>query len=139
MPGTRDPQATEQDDVPPEQRVGWTLGHAIVHATATAEDTAFLAAELARGIEFHGRSRYEMPWQNMTTIAQCRQRLEESRRMRLASLELWPDEPHLETKRRLDFLDDDVDSRAQFLLGLAHDQVHLGQITEIVRQIREKR
>lgn len=133
-----DPQATDQDELPPDQRVGWTLGHAIVHATASAEENAFLAAELARGIEFHGRSRYELPWETMTTIERCRQRLEESRRMRLASLDLWPDQPHFATKRLLEFLDDAVDARAQFLLGLAHDTIHLGQIAEIVRQIHEK-
>lgn len=132
-----DPKATDQEDLPQEQRVGWTLGHVVVHVTASAEESALLAAELARGVEFHGRSRYEIPWQQITTIAQCRHRLEESRRMRLASLELWPDEPHLEVKRRMDFLDDELDPRAQFLLGLAHDQVHLDQIAEIVRQIRE--
>lgn len=134
-----DPKATDQEAVPEDQRVGWTIGHAIVHATASAEQNAFLAAELARGIAFHGGSRYEVPWERITTIAQCRQRLEESRRMRLASLDMWPDEPHFETKRRLDFLDDDVDCRAQFLLGIAHDQIHVDQLAEIVRQARETR
>ena len=52
-------------------------------------------ADLARGVAFHGRSRSEVPWETVTTIAQCRARLEESRRMRLASLDMWPDQPYL--------------------------------------------
>ena len=78
-----------------EVEMPWTLGHVIVHTTASGEESAALAAELARGVAFHGRSRYEVPWRTMRTVAQCRERLEESRRMRLASLELWPDPPHL--------------------------------------------
>ena len=33
----------------------WTLGHVIVHTTASAEESAALAAELARGVRYHGR------------------------------------------------------------------------------------
>lgn len=117
-----------------ERNIAWTLGHVIVHTTASSEESAFLAAELARGVEFHGRSRSEVPWETVTTIAQTRQRLEESRRMRLASLDLWPEEPHLQTKRDLGFLPDPVNAYGQFALGLAHETSHLGQIKEIVRQ-----
>lgn len=119
--------------------IPWTLGHVIVHATASSEESAFLAAELARGVEFHGRSRYETPWEEVTTIAQCRQRLEESRRMRLASLELWPDAPHYENKRPLEWLNDQLDARSQFIMGLLHDDSHLGQIGDIVNQARQAR
>src|SRR4051794_37400860 len=79
-----------------ETNLPWTLGHLIVHITASSEEAAALAAELARGVTFHGRSRSEIPYQNVTTIAQCRQRLNESRRMRHASLDMWPDEPYLD-------------------------------------------
>src|SRR5687768_7318261 len=73
-----------------EVNMPWTLGHVIVHITASTEESAFLAAELARGVPHRGgRSRYETPWQTVTTIEQCRRRLEENRRMRLASLEVW--------------------------------------------------
>lgn len=113
--------------------LAWTLGHVVVHATASSEESAFLGAELARGVEFHGRSRSEVPWESITTIAQVRQRLEESRRMRLASLELWPDTAYT-TTRDVEFLGDALDARGQFILGLAHDDGHLGQIAEIVRQ-----
>lgn len=122
-----------------EVNIAWTLGHVIVHATASSEESAFLAAELARGIAFHGRSRAEVAWETVTTIAQCRQRLEESRRMRLASLDIWPDAPNYEAKRTLDFMDDSLDARGQFILGLLHDDSHLGQVAEVVRQAREAR
>ncbi|MBC8162648.1 MAG: DinB family protein [Roseiflexaceae bacterium] len=117
----------------------WTLGHVIVHVTASSEESAFLAAELARSVPFHGRSRYETPWEHVTSMLQVRQRLEESRRMRIASLDLWPDDPDYTTLRPIDFLDDALDARAQFVLGLAHDDQHLGQIAEIVRQARQAR
>ena len=81
-----------------EASMAWTLGHVIAHITASAEESAALAAELARGVKYHGRSRYEVPWEQMRTIAGCRQRLQESRRMRLASLEMWPDPPHLDNR-----------------------------------------
>lgn len=115
--------------------LAWTLGHVIVHTTASAEENAFLAAELARGVALHGRSRFEVPWETVQTIVECRQRLEESRRMRLASLAMWPDEPHLDplpgTKK--------VSAVGQFVLGLWHDDSHLGQIEEIMRQARAAR
>ncbi len=92
-PRAEDTFATDPD----EASLAWTLGHVIVHATASSEEAAFLAAELGRGVPAReDRSRYEVPWRTMTTTEQCRLRLEESRRMRVASLELWPDPPHLD-------------------------------------------
>jgi hypothetical protein len=117
-----------------EVNLPWTLGHVIVHTTASAEETAFIAAELARGVPFHGRSRYEAPWQSVTTIAQCRQRLEESRRMRLASLDIWPNPPHLDNVVELSFLAGPINAMARFVSGLMHDDSHLEQIAEVVRQ-----
>ena len=46
-----DPYAAEAD----EATMAWTLGHVIVHATASSEESAFLAAELARGVG-HGEA-----------------------------------------------------------------------------------
>src|SRR5512137_2015138 len=90
-----DPQADDPFAATPEEvHMPWTLGHVIVHTTASAEESAAVAAELARGVEYRGRSRYEVPWQEMRTIAVCRQRLVESRRMGLAGLGMWPDRPH---------------------------------------------
>jgi len=114
----------------------WTLGHVIVHVTASAEEAAALAAEMARGVpDRGGRSRAEVPWESVTTIAQCRARLEESRRMRLASLEMWPDEPHMENMQ--DWHRMQLTPVSRFLVGLWHDSEHLGQLAEIMRQARE--
>lgn len=117
-----------------ESQIAWTLGHVIVHATASSEEAAFLAAEMARGVEREGRSRYETPWETVTTIAQCRTRLEESRRMRLASLAMWPDEPHLEVLRTYRWVKGPVNAVVRFVMGLWHDTDHVQQIEDIVRQ-----
>jgi hypothetical protein len=120
-----------------EVDISWTLGHVIVHVTASAEEAAFLAAELARGVKWRGgRSRSEVAWQQMTTMDQVRHRLEESRRMRLASLDMWPDVPYLNNVRRRT-RDLSLNAVSQFLLGLKHDDDHLDQIADIVRQARE--
>ncbi|MEW5988492.1 MAG: DinB family protein [Chloroflexota bacterium] len=112
----------------------WTLGHVIVHTTASAEESAFLAAELARGVAYHGRSRYEVPWPTITTVAQCRQRLKESGRLRLASLDLWPNPPHLDNTYQAKPGGEAINAANRFLRGLAHDDSHLAQIKKIVRQ-----
>ena len=124
---------------PEEVKLAWSLGHVIVHITASSEESAAIAAELARGVEFHGRSRYEVPWQEMTTIEGCRRRLEESRRMRLASLDMWPEEAHLENEYQAWTDGPTVNAIGRFILGLMHDDGHLGQIGEIVRQARAAR
>jgi hypothetical protein len=117
----------------------WTLGHVIVHVTASAEESAALAAELARGVEYHGRSRSEVPWRTVTTIEECRARLEESRRMRLASLQMWPDKPHLENTYVTRAGRPPINAVNRFLRGLWHDEAHLGQIERLVRDAREAR
>jgi hypothetical protein len=126
-----------------EQRMPWTLGHVIVHTTAGSEEAAFLAAELARGVALHGRSRYEVPWTTVTTVAQLRHRLEESRRMRLASLDMWPDEPHLDVYYVAQPPSPNaglkVNAVARFLQGLMHEDSHRAQVREILRQAREAR
>lgn len=129
-PDAHDTYAANEGDV----NLAWTLGHLIVHVTASAEESAFLAAELARGVPHHGRSRSEVPWQTVTTIAQCRMRLQESRRMRLASLDMWPDEPYLDNLYQRTAISPKVNAPAYFILGLAHDDSHLAQIAEVVRQ-----
>lgn len=122
-----------------EADLAWTLGHVIVHVTASAEESAFTAAELARGVAYHGRSRYEVPWQTITTIEQCRQRLEESRRMRLATLDVWPDAPHLQISYEPWPGASDLNAIGRFVSGFWHDVDHLGQIAEIVRQAKAAR
>lgn len=129
-----DPAADDTFAVDPaETRLAWTLGHVIVHVSASAEEAAFLAAELARGVEPHGRSRYELPWPAVATIEACRDRLRESERMILATLGTWPDEPHLEVT----YTTSGGSSRnapARFLGGLMHADSHRAQVSEILRQ-----
>jgi hypothetical protein len=134
-PNAYDSAASNSD----EANIAWTLGHVIVHTTAGGEEAAALAAELARGVEYHGRSRYETPWETVTTIAQCRQRLEESRRMRLASLDMWPDEPHMNTMHEPWPGAGQMHATSRFVVGLRHDDDHLDQIAEIVRQAQAAR
>jgi hypothetical protein len=135
-PEAHDPAAAAEDDV----GLSWTLGHVIVHATASSEESAFLAAELARGVpRREGRSRNEIPWTSVTTIEMCRQRLEESRRMRLATLDVWPDEPYLDNIYRYLPTSSAVNAVTQFIYGLMHDDSHLGQITNIVGQAKAAR
>jgi hypothetical protein len=122
-----------------DMNLAWTLGHVIVHTTASAEESAALAAELARGVTFHGRSRSEVPWQTVTTLAQCRARLEESRRMRHASLAMWPDAPHLHNTYQPYENAPPYNAVMRFVGGLSHDDSHLKQIEEIVRQAKEAR
>ncbi len=131
-PNAKDPYAKEG-----EAELAWTLGHVIVHLTASMEESASLSVELARGVEFHGRSRWELPFREVRTIAFCRARLEESRRMCLAALDMWPELPHMENTYipAPDLLPHTPVSR--FAAGLKHASDHLEQINEIIRQAKE--
>ena len=132
-----DPEANDTFGKPEEAALAWTLGHVVVHATASSEEAAALSSSLARGLAVEGRSRYEIPWQTVTTVAQLHQRLEESRRMRLAFLETWPDEPHLDITQELPF--GTFNAVTRFLAGLFHEDSHLEQLREIMRQARAAR
>jgi hypothetical protein len=133
-PAADDPAAAD----PADRDLAWNLGHLVVHVTASAEESAALAQELARGVPFHGRSRWEMPWKTVTTIDQCRRRLADSRRMRLASLQMWPAFPP-----------SDVDpdpatptwqqAKERFARGLSHEDAHVDQIRNVVKQARAAR
>ena len=129
-----DAKANDPYAVEGEENISWTLGHVIVHLTASMEESAALAAELARGVTFHGRSRYEIPWREVTTIAQCRARLKESRRQCLASLEMWPDSPHTENTYIPSEGARPHTCISRFASGLKHASDHLGQIADVVRQ-----
>lgn len=134
-PEAHDSAAADESDA----NLAWTLGHIIVHTTASAEESAALAAELARGVIYHGRSRSEVPWEDVVTLAQCRARLEESRRMRHASLQMWPDEPYLNNTYKPSERAAPHNAITRFVSGLSHDDSHLKQIAEIVRQAKEAR
>ena len=126
-----DPQAYDGNAANPEDvYLAWTLGHVICHTTGTSDQDAANAAELARGNAFPNEPRNEVPWESVTTIAHCRQRLEESRRHRLAKIDLWPAE-----------IADDARLRAlkRFAHGLSHDDAHLPHLAEIVRQAKAAR
>lgn len=134
-PAANDTFASNQAEV----GIAWTLGHVIVHTTASSEESAFLAAEMARGVANHGRSRYETPWEEVTTIAQCRQRLEESRQIRQASLALWPAQPHLDLVYQPWPTAPEINAVGRFILGLSHDDSHLGQVADVVQQAKAAR
>ena len=73
----------------------------IAHVTASSEEGAAFSSLTARGIPASERPRYETPWRDITTVEQVIQRLEESRRMRHAYLDTWPDNPHLDVYREI--------------------------------------
>jgi len=134
-PDANDPSAVSAD----ESQLAWTLGHLIMHVTASAEEAAALAAELARGVAYHGRSRREVPWESVTTLAQCRSRLDESRRMRCGSLEMWPDHPDPDTRRPWQEGTPGLGAIQCFLVGLQHEADHVAQLREVIRQARTYR
>jgi DinB family protein len=132
-----DAKADDPYSVKGEESIAWTLGHVIVHLTASMEESASIASELARGVKYHGRSRWEIPWRDVTIIGQCQARLEESRRMCLASLEMWPRPPHMENTYSPAEGAVPHTCVSRFASGLKHASDHLGQIADIVRQADE--
>lgn len=129
-----DAKAEDPYAIQGEETISWTLGHVIVHLTASMEESAALAAELARGVTFHGRSRWEFPWREATAIEFCRERLLESRRMCLGSLEMWPNPPHVENTYVPVAGARPHTCISRFASGLKHASDHLSQIADIVRQ-----
>lgn len=135
-----DPLADDPYAKPGEEHIGWNLAHLVVHATASSEEWAAYSSILARGIVYPAepRLRYETDWKTVTTHAQCVQRLEESRRMRLAALDMWPDTPHLDVKRDLSprFIEKmgEINAPAAFLYGLKHEVGHRTQFEDVRQQ-----
>jgi DinB superfamily len=134
-PGANDTFAAKPEDV----GLSWTLGHVVVHATASAEESAALALTLARGLAVNGRSRYEVRWEGVRTAAFIRGRIEESLRMRLAMLAAWPDQPHLDNFYSPYEDRPPLNALGRFLSGLAHDASHLEQLRKIMVQARSRR
>jgi len=133
-----DPNADDPFAVEGEEEIGWNFGHLIAHVTASSEEGAALSSLLARGVPASERPRYETPWRDITTVAQVRQRLDESRRMRNAYLETWPDAPLLSVCRdvseRFTARFGEMNAPAAFLFGLSHEVGHYEQIEDVKRQ-----
>ena len=133
-----DPDADDPFAVEGEEEIGWNFGHLIAHVTASSEEGAALSSLLARGVPASERPRYETPWRAIKRVAQVRQRLEESRRMRNAYLETWPDAPLLDVCRdvseRFSARFGEMNAPAAFLFGLSHEVGHYEQIEEVRRQ-----
>ena len=118
---------------PSEGGKGWNLAHVVVHLTAGLEENAAQASTLARGAEITGRPRYEAPWESVTTAAEVRQRLTESRRMVFAFLDTWPDAPHTESTYEHPFFGT-MNAVSYHVVGINHAKGHLAQLAEIRRQ-----
>jgi hypothetical protein len=59
--------------------------------------------------------------------------------MRLAFLDTWPDEPHFEVTYQPYPQIGPLNAILRFIMGLSHDDSHLEQLREIMRQGREAR
>jgi hypothetical protein len=129
---------------PPEERfLGWSLAHLVAHVTASSEEGAAYSAILARGIAYprEPRLRIETDWHTIRTRTQVLQRLGESRRMRLACLDMWPDQPRLDVFREVSerYIERNGQSNAKaaFLYGLKHEWEHLDQMRDAAQQACE--
>lgn len=120
-----DPQADDTSAaVEGERSLAWTLGHVIFHTTASSEEGTAQALELVRGVQIP---------------VGARSRSKESRRMRQAMLDAWPDAPDLLNEYRSRLESKGQNALDRFLSGLSHEEGHLAQIADIVRQARAGR
>lgn len=133
-----DPNADDPHAAEGEQAIGWSLGHLVLHVTASSEEGAGWSSLLARGIAFSNRMRHEESWHtHCLTREACLQRLAESRRMRLAYLDAWPDDPYMdvfweaEPESPFHKL---INAKSAIMLGLAHEVGHHEQFREALRQ-----
>ncbi|HEY8600098.1 MAG TPA: DinB family protein [Thermomicrobiales bacterium] len=131
-----DPALKDQN----EGEGAWTIGHIIAHLTATAEESAALASALARGADFADdlRLRADVAWETLQTAEQINARLAESQRICLAFLETWPDAPDL--ARTMTFIPrfGPMNAISRYMLGIFHADMHLDQLREIMRRMREQ-
>jgi hypothetical protein len=131
-----DPNADDPHATVGEEHIGWSLAHLVAHVTASAEENAAVSSILARGIPYvrEPRLRWETPWRALTTRDQVLQRLAESRRIRLAYLDAWPDQPHLdvylETSERFVAKFGPLNAPAAVLFGLRHEADHYAQLRD---------
>ena len=132
-----DPEANDTFAATAEEvTMPWTLGHVIVHWTASSEESAALALTLARGLDVTGRSRYEVPWRQVTAAAFLHERIEESRRMQLAMLDGWPDQPHLDKTYSPREGAQPMNAVVRFLAGLSHADAHRDQVRDVLAQAK---
>lgn len=139
-----DEEANDPYAVEGEEHIGWNFAHLIAHVTASSEEGAAFSSMLARGVPASERPRYETPWKYITTVDQVKQRLEESRRMRNAYLDTWPQNPHLDVYRegvseRFIAKFGQMNAPAAFLFGLGHEVGHYEQIKEVREQALKAR
>lgn len=134
-----DPDADDSHAVEGEEHIGWNIGHLIAHTTASSDEGAAISSLLARGVDDLKRPRYETPWRDMNTVESCVQRLEESRRMRLAFLDTWPDMPHFDnfrpgvSERFIEYFGN-LNAVGSFIMGLSHEVGHYDQIIDARQQ-----
>jgi len=150
----QDPQTQE------ENGLGWPLSHVLVHITATLEETAALAAMLARGVAVgdlphyetlwkskgglswyqtyvEGYLRYETPWESIQTAAQFHAHLKEGQRMCNAFLDAWPDVPHLDVTFTRIPLFGSLNAPAHVMTGIFHAHMHLDQLRTTLQQAKD--
>lgn len=132
-----DPYAVNTED----RRIGWSIAHLVLHVTASLEESCSVGSMLARGVAIDKtRYRYEPDWRDVTDKDTVLARLAESRRMCLAYLDTWPDEPHLDNLRVFDA--DHYLAKAQInavgatLGGLRHMDGHVAQLKSVAEQAK---
>lgn len=136
----RDEQAHDQYAVTGEEHIGWTLGHLAAHVCASSEEQAAVSSILARGVPLgHGlRFRCEVPWREVETQAKALAILEQSRRIRHAYLDAWPDAPHLDNIREMSEnwrnAYGPMNAVAAYLFGLYHEWQHYAQFRDVLQQ-----
>lgn len=135
-----DPHADDAGAPEEERYQGWSLAHLVAHVTASTEEYAAISSMLARSVvlPYGLRLRWEPPWKTITTRAQVLQRIEESRRMRVAYYDAWPDVPNLTNLRdvseRYKAMFGEQNARSCALIGLYHEWIHLNQFREVAAQ-----
>lgn len=134
-----DPDADDPYAPAEERYQGWSLAHLVLHVTASAEEAAAFGSLLARGVVLPQgiRVRYEPDWRLFKTKSEVMHRLEESRRIRLAYLNSWPDKPQLDTFR--EFAPESswyqqLNAISAVVSGLRHENNHYHQMQEALEQ-----
>jgi hypothetical protein len=128
-----------RDPASPDAADGWSPAHLVAHVTAGLEEAASQGATLARGVVPPGRSRFQVPVEQLTAVERVRDRLRESRRMCRALLEVWPDEPHLDLTSDLIPRFGPLNALAYHAVGLYHATAHQTQLREALRQAQASR